>query len=326
MESARARQSRRDPPRASDRAENRPATFEEQQALIRFVGFGASDLANGCFVRPGETGFRPGWESFGDELKSLVTADEYAALARCTQYAHYTPEWVARAVWDALVRLGFSGGRILEPGLGTGLFLALMPDEIRRRSRATGVELDPVTAGIARLLHPDSDVRNADFTRVTLPQNFDLAIGNPPFSDRIVQSDPAYKGLGLRLHDYFIVKALDALKPCGLAAFVTSQGTMDKPDPGARALMAARADLVASVRLPTGAFHATAGTDVGVDLLFFQKRPTSSVPAGAAWDRIAELPTAHGPVSINRYFVEHPDMRARRAQPRAQPLRPWPRL
>ena len=208
--------------------EGRPATLDEQRRLIRFTGFGASDLANTCFLRPGETGFRPGWETFGADLRADVAAEEYAALARCTQYAHYTPEWLARAIWQALVQMGFRGGRILEPGLGTGLFLALMPEALRRRSRATGIELDPVTAGIARLLYPQQDIRNADFAKIDLPQTFDLAIGNPPFSDRIVQSDPAYKGMGLRLHDYFIVKAIDALRAGGLAAFVTSHGTMDK--------------------------------------------------------------------------------------------------
>ena len=115
--------------------EGRPATCEEQRRLIRFTGFGASDLANTCFLRPGESGFRPGWETFGADLRAAVAAEEYAALARCTQYAHYTPEWLARAIWQALVQMGFRGGRILEAGLGTGLFLALMPEAVPRHRR-----------------------------------------------------------------------------------------------------------------------------------------------------------------------------------------------
>jgi N12 class adenine-specific DNA methylase/adenine-specific DNA methylase len=286
----------------------RPATPDEQRRLIRFTGFGASDLANSCFLRPGESGFRPGWEAIGADLRSAVAAEEYAALARCTQYAHYTPEWLVRSIWQALIQMGFQGGRILEPGLGTGLFLALMPETVRKRSRATGIELDPVTAGIARLLYPLQDIRNADFAKIELPPTFDLAIGNPPFSDRIVQSDPAYKGMGLRLHDYFIVKALDALRPGGLAAFVTSHGTMDKRESAVRERISASADLLAAIRLPEGAFRATAGTDVVTDVLFFQKRDASEASHGQPWEGLTMLATPSGDIAINRYFAEHPDM------------------
>jgi N12 class adenine-specific DNA methylase/adenine-specific DNA methylase len=286
---------------------NRRATPDEQARLMRFIGFGASELANGCFPRPGDTIERPGWEAVAQELRSLVTAEEYAALARCTQYAHYTPEPIARAVWDGLLRLGFSGGRILEPGVGTGMFLAVMPNIVRVTSHTTGIELDPVTARIARLIHSDASIRNEDFTRADVPSHFDLAIGNPPFSDRIVQTDPRYKGLGLRLHDYFIIKSLNALKPDGLAAFVTSTGTMDKADPGARHLMAAGANLIAAVRLPAGIFRAAAGTDVGVDILYFQKRAASTCGGGGSeWDELAEVAAASGTARINRYFIRHP--------------------
>jgi len=288
--------------------EGRRATLDEQRRLIRFTGFGASDLANTCFLRPGESSFRPGWETFGADLRAAVAAEEYAALARCTQYAHYTPEWLARAIWQALIQMGFRGGRILEPGLGTGLFLALMPEGVRGSSRVTGVELDPVTAGIARLLYPQQDIRNADFAKIDLPQTFDLAIGNPPFSDRIVQSDLAYKGMGLRLHDYFIVKAIDALRAGGLAAFVTSHGTMDKRESGTRERISASADLLAAIRLPEGAFRATAGTDVVTDVLFFQKRDASEAYGGQPWDGLTTLTSATGEIAINRYFAEHPEM------------------
>nr|CUT16509.1 FIG00986851 hypothetical protein CDS [Bradyrhizobium sp.] len=172
-----------------------------------------------------------------------------------------------RAIWAALLRFGWRGGRVLEPGIGTGLFPALMPEALRHVSHVTGVELDPVTARIARLLQPQARIVTGDFARIDLPARFDLAIGNPPFSDRTVRSDRALRSLGLRLHDYFIVKAIKLLKPGGLAAFVTSHGTMDKANGSARALIAKHADLLSAIRLPEGSFRADAGTNVVVDIL-----------------------------------------------------------
>lgn len=196
-------------------AGDRPATREEQEALIRFTGFGASDLANGVFRRPGEPEFRKGWDKIGSDLEDAVGETDYASLARCTQYAHFTPEFIVRAIWSGLQRLGWRGGRVLEPGIGTGLFPALMPEALRDLSHVTGVELDPVTARIVRLLQPRARILTGDFARTELPASFDLAIGNPPFSDRTVRSDCAYRSLGLRLHDYFIARSIDLLKPGG---------------------------------------------------------------------------------------------------------------
>lgn len=164
--------------------------------------------------------------------------------------------------------MGWRGGRVLEPGIGTGLFAALMPEGLRDVSHVTGIELDPVTARIARLLQPQARIVTADFARTELPSSFDLAIGNPPFSDRTVRSDRAYRSLSLRLHDYFIARSIDLLKPGGFAAFVTSSGTMDKADRSARKHIAKSSDLIAAVRLPEGSFRADAGTDVVVDILF----------------------------------------------------------
>jgi len=290
-------------------AEQRPATLDEQHRLIRFTGFGASDLANGVFLRPGETSFRKGWETIGSALQDAVSDADYASLARCTQYAHFTPEFVVRAIWAGLRRLGWRGGCVLEPGIGTGLFAALMPEAFRDCAHVTGVELDPTTARIARLLQPRARIVTGDFARTELPANFDLAIGNPPFSDRMVRSDRAYRSMGLRLHDYFIARSIDLLKPGGLAAFVTSHGTMDKVDASAREHIAKVADLVAAIRLPQGSFRADAGTDVVVDILFFRKRRPGEPKGDPAWLDLEEVRAAtadESAICVNRWFGSHP--------------------
>ena len=291
-------------------AEDRHATAEEQEVLSRFVGFGASELANSLFRRPGEA-FRPGWEDLGTELEQLVTPEQWAGLARATQYSHFTPEYLARAIWGAVTRMGFAGGTVLEPGCGTGLFLALMPEQLVGKSAFTAVEMDPCTAQIAALLHPDAWVRNEDFTKARLAETFELAIGNPPFSDRTVRnSDPAGR-LGLSLHDYFIARSIERLKPGGLAAFVTSRFTMDKADQTARAHIAAMADLVGAVRLPAGSMQAASGTEVVADVLFFQRRAPDAAPNAIEWDSLAEVvPEEDGEpaLHVNRYFAERPAM------------------
>ncbi|UOK73926.1 Eco57I restriction-modification methylase domain-containing protein [Ancylobacter polymorphus] len=290
-------------------AEARPATPEEQAQLIRFTGFGASDLANFVFRRPGEVEFRKGWETIGAELEDAVGDLDHASLARCTQYAHFTPEFIARAMWAGLQRLGWRGGRVLEPGIGTGLFPALIPGALRDVSHVIGVELDPVTARIVRLLQPRARIIAADFARTELPANFDLVIGNPPFSDRTVRSDRAFRSMGLRLHDYFIVRAIDLLKPGALAAFVTSAGTMDKADGSAREHIAKSADLVGAIRLPEGSFRASAGTDVVVDILFFRKRKIGDAEGDLAWLELDEVRPAtqdEGAIRVNRWFARHP--------------------
>jgi N12 class adenine-specific DNA methylase/adenine-specific DNA methylase len=287
-----------------------PARPDQQARMIKFTGFGASDLANGIFRRPGQDAFRKGWEDLGGNLESAVAPGDYASLARCTQYAHFTPEFIVRAIWAGLIRLGFNGGRILEPGIGTGMFPALMPEALSKVSHVTGVEIDPVTARIVRLLQPRARIMAGDFARTELPAHFDLAIGNPPFSDRTVKSDPAFRSLGFRLHDYFIAKAIDRLKPGGLAAFVTSSGTMDKADARARGYIAATADLIGAIRLPEGSFRADAGTDVVVDILFFRKRRGDEQAGDSSWLDVADVQAAGegGSVWISKWFAGHPDM------------------
>lgn len=291
-------------------AEDRPATAQEQARLIRFTGFGASNLANAIFTRPGEEGFRKGWSELGEKLQETVCEADYASLARCTQYAHFTPEFIARAIWKGLERLGWRGGRVLEPGIGTGLFPALMPEALREAAFVTGVELDPVSARIARLLQPVARIIEGDYARTDLPAHFDLAIGNPPFSNRIVRSDRAYRSMGLRLHDYFIARSIDLLKPGALAAFVTSSGTMDKVDATAREHIAKSADLIAAIRLPEGSFRQDAGTDVVVDILFFRKRKPGEAPGDANWLDLSEVISAtedSQAIRVNRWFADHPD-------------------
>ncbi|ABE65211.1 N-6 DNA methylase (plasmid) [Nitrobacter hamburgensis X14] len=295
---------------AAIEAEERPASLEEQKQLIRFTGFGASELANFVFRRLGEAAFRKGWEEIGEDLEDAVGDLDHASLARCTQYAHFTPEFIIRAIWRGLQRLGWRGGRVLEPGIGTGLFPALMPEGLRKTSHVTGIELDPVTARIAGLLQPRARIIRGDFARTELPASFDLAIGNPPFSDRTVRSDRAYRSRGLRLHDYFIARAIDLLKPGALAAFVTSSGTMDKADSSAREHIAKSADLIAAIRLPEGSFRASAGTDVVVDLLFFRKRKIAEPEGDLSWLDIEEVRPAiedEAAIRVNRWLVQHPD-------------------
>jgi N12 class adenine-specific DNA methylase/adenine-specific DNA methylase len=290
--------------------ENRPATPEEQARLIRFTGFGASDLANAVFRRPGETAFRDGWDEIGADLEDAVSSQDYASLARCTQYAHFTPEFIVRVMWAGLQRLGWRGGKVLEPGIGTGLFPALMPSDLRDQVYVTGVELDPVTARIARLLQPRARILNSDFARADLPAGFDLVIGNPPFSDRTVRSDRAYRGMGLRLHDYFIARSIDLLKPAGLAAFVTSSGTLDKANCSAREHIGKSADLIAAIRLPEGSFRADAGTDAVVDILFFRKRRSDEAEGDLTWLDTDEVQSDEGDdvaIRVNRWFARHPD-------------------
>ena len=228
--------------------EARNATPEEQDRLALFTSFGAGDLANHLFRRSAEEPFTKGWDTLGEDLEELVSPAELASLARVTQYAHFTPEFMVRAIWRALRRMGFSGGRVLEPGCGTGLFLALMPEALEDKTTLTGLEMDPVTARIAKLLHPNARIRAEDFTKARIAETYDLVIGNPPFSSRTVRADDPAGQRSLSLHDYFIARSIERLRPGGLAAFVTSRWTMDKSDPMTRTFLASMADLVGAVR------------------------------------------------------------------------------
>lgn len=293
-------------------ADGRLATRDEQAVLAKYVGWGG---LRGAF--DAGQGFGKGFEDVGRRLKDLLTKDEYETAARSTQYAHYTAEHVIRSMWDAVERMGFKGGSVFEPGMGVGHFLGMMPPDLAKDSHYQGMELDHLTADIAKLLYPESGVRQADFTRTPIPENaFDLAIGNPPFSDVVIRSDPKYSARGFMLHDYFFAKSLDSVRPGGLMGYVTSAGTMNKLEPAAREYLAQRAEFAGGIRLPSNAFARNAGTEVTTDILFFKKRP-AMVPldqvGDTSWTQVVPrtLPGSDGkPVegNVSRYFSEHPEM------------------
>ena len=274
--------------------EHRGATAEEQQVLSQYVGWGG--LADA---------FDPGkdnWAKEYAELKGLLSEDEYAAARSSTLNAHYTSPTVIRSIYDAVERMGFHSGNILEPSMGVGNFFGMLPDSMAD-SRLYGVELDSITGRIAKKLYPQADITVAGFETTDRRDFYDLAVGNVPFGQYKV-NDKAYNKLGFSIHNYFFAKAIDQVRPGGIVAFVTSRYTMDSKDSTARKHMAERADLLGAIRLPNNAFRANAGTDVVSDIIFLQKRdrPADIEPA---WVQLGK--TEDG-FAVNSYFVEHPEM------------------
>ena len=274
--------------------EHRGATAEEQQVLSQYVGWGG--LADA---------FDPNKENWSAEythLKELLSEDEYAAARASTLNAHYTSPTVIRGIYDAVERMGFRSGNILEPSMGVGNFFGMLPDTMQD-SRLYGVELDSITGRIAKKLYPQADITVAGFETTDRRDFYDLAVGNVPFGQYKV-NDKAYNKLGFSIHNYFFAKAIDQVRPGGIVAFVTSRYTMDSKDSTARKHMAERADLLGAIRLPNNAFRANAGTDVVSDIIFLQKRdrPADIEPA---WVQLGK--TEDG-FAVNSYFVEHPEM------------------
>ena len=274
--------------------EHRGATAEEQQVLSQYVGWGG--LADA---------FDPGKDSWAKEyaeLKGLLSEDEYAAARSSTLNAHYTSPTVIRGIYDAVERMGFRSGNILEPSMGVGNFFGMLPDTMQD-SRLYGVELDSITGRIAKKLYPQADITVAGFETTDRRDFYDLAVGNVPFGNYKV-NDKAYNKLGFSIHNYFFAKAIDQVRPGGVVAFVTSRYTMDSKDSTARKHMAERADLLGAIRLPNNAFKANAGTDVVSDIIFLQKRdrPADIEPA---W---VQLGKTEDDFAINQYFVDHPEM------------------
>ena len=274
--------------------EHRGATAEEQQVLSQYVGWGG--LADA---------FDPGkdnWAKEYAELKGLLSEDEYAAARSSTLNAHYTSPTVIRSIYDAVGRMGFRSGNILEPSMGVGNFFGMLPDTMQD-SRLYGVELDSITGRIAKKLYPQADITVAGFETTDRRDFYDLAVGNVPFGQYRV-NDKAYNKLGFSIHNYFFAKAIDQVRPGGVVAFVTSRYTMDSKDSTARKHMAERADLLGVIRLPNNAFRANAGTDVVSDIIFLQKRDR---PADIEPDWVQLGKTEDG-FAINQYFVDHPEM------------------
>ena len=274
--------------------EHRGATAEEQQVLSQYVGWGG--LADAFDPS------KDSWAKEYTELKGLLSEDEYAAARSSTLNAHYTSPTVIRGIYDAVERMGFQSGNILEPSMGVGNFFGMLPDSMAD-SRLYGVELDSITGRIAKMLYPQADITVAGFETTDRRDFYDLAVGNVPFGNYKV-NDKAYNKLGFSIHNYFFAKAIDQVRPGGVVAFVTSRYTMDSKDSTARKHMAERADLLGAIRLPNNAFRANAGTDVVSDIIFLQKRdrPADIEPE---WVQLGK--TEDG-FAINQYFVDHPEM------------------
>ena len=270
------------------------ATPEQQQVLSRYVGWGG--LADA---------FDPDKESWSKEyaqLKELLTLEEYAAARGSTLNAHYTSPTVIRAIYEAVGRMGFETGNILEPSCGVGNFFGMLPEEMQN-SRLYGVELDSISGRIAQQLYPKADIIVAGFETTDRRDFYDLAIGNVPFGQYQV-NDKSYNKLGFNIHNYFFAKALDQVRPGGVVAFVTSRYTMDAKDSTVRRYLAQRAELLGAIRLPNNAFKSNAGTEVVSDIIFLQKRdrPLDIVPE---WTQTGQNEDGF---TINRYFLDHPEM------------------
>ena len=282
-------------------AEGRLATPDEQAVLAKFTGWGGLPQA---FQWSRE------WGKEYEELEQLLTDEEYKAARASTPNAHYTDPSTIRAMYRGLEHLGFKGGKVLEPGAGSGLFLGVMPGNLTAKSHRTAIELDLLSARIAKHLYQRANVINAEYQSVSFPNNFfDVAIGNVPFAD-IKIFDPNNKDLTklrLSLHDYYFAKALSQVRPGGIVAFITSRYTMDKLNGKMRDYVASKADLLGAIRLPNTQFKAMANTDVTTDILVFQRREDGAPAGGEAWAKTEPLTINGQEIVVNEYFARHPE-------------------
>lgn len=297
--------------------EDREATPEEQAILAKYVGWGGIPQ---CFDAYQISAYNTNkqWANEYNELKALLTPEEWESARASTPNAHYTSPTVVRAIWQALQEMGYDGGNVLEPAAGVGNFLGMMPDEIHANSKMYAVELDSISARITKKLYPSAEVRETGYEKSNLPSDyFDIVISNVPFGDYGVH-DPTFTGdkgrLTKRIHNYYFAKAMDQAKPGGVVAFVTSRYTMDSTQHEyVRAHLAAQADLVGAIRLPNTAFKQNAGTEVTTDVIFLRKRAPGDAPIDNSWVNTVEqeIPNRYGnmtPVQVNEYFDQHPEM------------------
>ena len=275
--------------------QGRMATTEEQAVLAKYVGWGG--LADAFDER------KEAWADEFQELSAALTPEEYTAARASTLNSHYTSPTVIKAMYDALAQMGFESGNILEPSMGVGNFFGMLPQEMQD-SRLYGVELDSITGLIAKQLYQKASVTIDGFEKTAYPNDFfDVVIGNVPFGNYSVV-DKKYDRHHFQIHDYFLAKSIDQVRPGGVVAVITSSGTMDKQNTSAREYLAERADLLGAIRLPNNAFRRNAGTDVVADILFLQKRESPGI-ANAEWTKLGK--SAEG-FTINQYFAEHPEM------------------
>lgn len=276
--------------------ENRPATPEEQVILSRYVGWGGLSAA---FDSKNEQ-----WSAEYSELKSLLTDEEYNAARASVLDSFYTPPFIIESIYLALENMGFHGGSVLDPSTGTGNFLGKMPGSMSDNSRIYAVEKDSVSGRIAKLLYPDADIQITGFEKRDFSDNFfDVAVGNIPFGGFKI-SDRRYDKYNFAVHDYFIAKTLDKVRPGGVIAFITSSGTLDKANPSVRKYISQRAELLGAVRLPNNAFKSYAGTEVTSDIIFLRKRE-KMIDIAPDWVYTSKNPDG---LTINNYFIENPEM------------------
>ena len=275
-------------------AQGLQASPEQQEVLSRYVGWGG--------IPDAFDSSKPSWASEYEELKGLLTPEEYTAARASTLNAHYTSPTVIRAIYEAVGNMGFQTGNILEPAMGVGNFFGMLP-EVMQSSRLYGVELDSVTGRIAQQLYPKANITVAGFETTDHRDFFDFAVGNVPFGQYKV-NDPPYNKLGFNIHNYFFAKALDQIRPGGMMAFVTSRYTMDAKDSTVRRYLAQRAELLGAIRLPNNAFKANAGTEVVSDIIFLQKRDRP-IEIDPDWVHLGQTDDGY---AINSYFLDHPEM------------------
>ena len=286
-------------------SENRQATPEEQAILVKYVGWGGIPQA---FPYP-DGSIAKGWEGQVPELREVLGRDEYNAARKSTRNAHYSSESIITAIYKGLSRLGVSRGKFLEPSVGTGNFIGLMPEGVRRQSRVTGIELDITTAAIARHLYPNQNIVQNGFQNIEIePGSYDVAIGNPPFGQEKL-FDPNYKQFKtFSIHNYFFAKSLDALHENGVLAMVVSSSMMDKIGDTQRTYIRNQAELLGAIRLPNNAFKGNAGTEVTTDIIFLRKRAKGEKVTGPKWQHLKTVEGKEFPVKINEYFADHPEM------------------